>query len=126
MSSNQQDSAEMNAETESRIKQVFKYKIVILIVLVVMIAGLLVSVSIGLYNSSGTAQLDLSRPEYSTVIDKIEYVESSKYPNSGKLDEESLKEFEKRYDDRAETLVDIEAFSQEPLTNKSLGLPKID
>ncbi len=112
-------------KSESRVNKIFKYKIVVLITLVVLIAGFLVFISIGLYNSSGTAQLDLSRPEYSAVIDRIEYIDSSKYPNSGKLDERAIKEFEKLYDDRAETIVDIDAFSPGPLSDKTLGLPEV-
>ena len=49
-----------------------KHRLSLLLVITVVIAITLTVVSMVAYNISGTAQLDLSRPGYSSVSDKVD------------------------------------------------------
>lgn len=98
--------------------------------LVMMIAGsivialLLVVTSMWLYNMSGAAQLDLSRPGYQNVRAQAQQMERFEgFRATGELDEEALDAFSKLYrQQQKEIKKDSSGFSSEPLSNSSLGI----
>ncbi len=94
---------------------------VILISCVILISILLVTLSMWLYNSSGTAQLDLSRPGYQSVREKADGGEEYKgFDANGALDSAAFEEFKKMYAERAERVKSIDAFSSEALSDDAL------
>ncbi len=98
-----------------------------MIVLVVLISLFLVYVALSLYQSSGTVQLDLSRPGYDSAR-----VEASKdnevfkgFSADGKIIKSALNEFDTMYRDKAaEALIDIGNFSGDALSDATLMLDR--
>lgn len=95
----------------------------------VMIAGaitaacFLVSVALGLYNSSGAAQVDLSRPGYEAIRTQASQDQSSKsFDATGTLDKATFKSFQDLYDARAAKVVDVDSFDAAALSEDSLQL----
>ncbi len=96
----------------------------LLIAISVAIAMFLVSVSMALYNSSGAAQLDLSRPGYSAVTSQAIKNDSNfaNYPDTGTLDKASIDEFRALYDAQAAKAKAVDAFSGDPLSPTALEI----
>ena len=70
-----------------------------------------------MYNSSGTAQLDLSRPGYKDVRNQIvnNDNEFGSYSGVGIIDSNSIKEFKKLYKQQAQKINLVDAFAGDPL-----------
>lgn len=99
-----------------------KHRFVILIGGSVVIALLLVAVSLQLYSSSGTAQLDLSRPGYKSVRDQIRPEDAfDGFSASGPIDDAALKNFKELYDKRAKD-ASADAFGSDVLGEQTLGI----
>ncbi len=97
---------------------------VILITGVISISILLVTLSMWLYNTSGTAQLDLSRPGYQSVREQAEGGEEYKgFDAMGPLDHAALEEFKKLYSERASRVKSIDAFGSDALSDEALFGP---
>lgn len=87
------------------------------------VSAVLVIVSLSLYNSSGAAQLDLSRPGYQSVRKNVVYDnDTSTYPASGQFDREAFELFIKLYDKRAEKVLVESAYDPAALSDESLQL----
>jgi hypothetical protein len=98
-----------------------------MIVLVVLISLFLVYVALNLYQSSGTIQLDLSRPGYDSA--RVEASKDSEvfkgFSADGKITKSSLNEFDMMYRDKAaEALIDIGNFSGDALSDATLTLDR--
>ncbi len=93
------------------------HRLLLLIVLSIFIALGLVSISMALYNSSGAAQLDLSRPGYKTVTSQAVNNDGDfqDYSASGPLDTNAINEFRSVYDKQATKAKAVDAFSGDPL-----------
>ena len=90
---------------------------------VVVLSLLLVIIALTLYVSSGTAQLDLSRPGYEKIRTQVRNDESFKgFSDSGPLDDTSLKQFESLYDQRLKEVESVDAFGNDVLSPKSLQI----
>lgn len=96
--------------------------------LIVFIAGsiaigiVLVVVSMFLYSSSGAAQLDLSRPGYKAVQDKVERSDTFKsFPASGQIDSKSIAEFQKLYAEQVKNVTTVDVFNPNVLEDTALG-----
>jgi len=105
----------------------FKHKIIFLIIGAITISLILVVISMTMYISSGTIQLDLSRPGYISVSDQAVVNDKplSNFPQFGSLDEEDLLSFEKQFQDQAKKAKAVEAFNGDPLDPKALGLEEV-
>lgn len=97
--------------------------------LAIMIAGaitaslVLVGVSLWLYDSSGAAQLDLSRPGYSSVRDQARPDDRiDTFPSTGAITEETLAEFEGMFSRYADEATAVDAFGGDVLSDEQLGL----
>lgn len=102
------------------------HRITLLLIITVIIAITLTAVSVAMYNSSGAAQLDLSRPGYRSVSDKVEKSDKiDVYSASGVVTKESIEEFMKLYDEQASKAKAVDAFNGDPLNPEVLefGVP---
>lgn len=90
------------------------------------IALFLVMIAMNLYSSSGTAQIDLSRPGYEDVRDQVgKNFEMVSYPSTGELDKGAFDDFRKLYVPKMNKLREGKYYSSGALTDKSLNLPRI-
>jgi hypothetical protein len=94
-----------------------KHRFLLLIALTVGIALVLVGISMALYASSGTAQLDLSRPGYRSVSSQAVNTDSDfeNYASSGQINKAALTEFNTLYQKQAIKAKAVDAFSGDPL-----------
>jgi len=102
-----------------------RHKFVTAIILAIIVALFLVYVALSLYQSSGTRQLDLSRPGYDSA--RKEATKDSQvfagFPSDGPINANSLKQFDELYKQKAsEALIPLDAFSGDSLSDKTLQL----
>ena len=121
--------AEHDTQSESRlaagVETVRNHQFLVMIISVILVSLFLVYVALSLYVSSGTIQLDLSRPGYASA--REEATKSAEvfkgFSEDGPINEESLNEFDKLYKEKAaEALIDIDAFSGDALSDQALSL----
>ncbi|MDB5177374.1 MAG: divTM7 [Candidatus Saccharibacteria bacterium] len=83
----------------------------------------LVFVSMALYVSSGAAQLDLSRPGYQSVQNKVEQSDTfESFPATGSVDKKTIDDFQKLYDKQTKQVDSSDAFSSSALDAQTLGI----
>lgn len=84
----------------------------------------LVFVALSLYQTSGTIQLDLSRPGYAKA--REEAIKDSQvfigFSPDGKIDKKALDEFETMYTDKANDATSLNAYSGDALSDQALRL----
>ncbi len=98
-----------------------EHRFFILVFATIIISLVLVGVSLVIYNVSGAAQLDLSRPGYQSVSNQVEREDTSDiYSPSGSVTIESIDEFIKLYDEQAKKTKAIDAFNGDPLNPELL------
>jgi len=98
-----------------------KHRLSLLLIITVLISLVLTVVSMVAYNASGTAQLDLSRPGYSSVSDKVDKTDKiTEYSSFGTVDKDSIDEFTKLYDEQAIKTKAVDAFNGDPLNPEVL------
>jgi hypothetical protein len=98
-----------------------------MVILVIFISLFLVYVALSLYQSSGTLQLDLSRPGYDSA--RQEAIKDKEvfngFSGDGPITKSSLNEFDTLYKKKAaEALIDIDAFSGDSLSDAALALDR--
>ena len=100
-----------------------RHRFLLLIILVIFISAVLVGVSMSLYNSSGAAQVDLSRPGYQSIQREASrgMVEDS-FPSTGKLDTKAFDQFDKMYSSHAKRVVGVDSFDPKALDMDNLQL----
>lgn len=98
-----------------------KHRLTLLLILAVLISLALTVVSMVAYNVSGTAQLDLSRPGYRSVSDKVDKSDNiTEYSAFGSIDKDSINAFTKLYDEQAGKAKAVDAFNGDPLNPEVL------
>ena len=98
-----------------------RHRLSLLLIFTVIIALILTSVSLIAYNVSGTAQVDLSRPGYSSVSSKVDRTdEITQYSAFGTVNKDSINEFTKLYDTQAAKAKAVDAFNGDPLNPEIL------
>lgn len=85
---------------------------------------ILTAVSLYLYQTGGTAALDLSRPGYERARDEATEQPLDAFAADGPLTEQSLDQFSKLYEEELKKSK-TEQFSSNALSNKALGLSGI-
>lgn len=103
-----------------------RHRISLLLILTVGITIVMTSVSVIIYNSTGAAQLDLSRPGYRSVSGKVEKTDAiDTYSSSGPVNKDTVTEFMKLYDAQAQKAKAVDAFNGDPLNPEVLefGVP---
>ena len=100
-------------------------QILLLLSIVILIALVFTALGLYLYNATGSAQIDLSRPDYQGVgeivqKDKTQYTE---YSASGDINKQSLSQFKDLFDDKVTEMKKIDAFGGgDALSPESLGI----
>jgi hypothetical protein len=98
-------------------------RFVLLIVLSIIVTVILVVTGMELYNSSGAAQIDMSRPGYQDVrgqVDNGNGVEN--YSSSGEINQQIIDDFLSDYSKEATKIQSVDAFGGDPLNVTALGL----
>ena len=100
-----------------------KHRFLLMIGGSIVIALMLVAVSMKLYASSGAAQLDLSRPGYEHVSEKVSQTEVFKgFPSMGQIDKDVLNEFREMYKKRAAQATDTNSFGGDVMSDAALSI----
>jgi hypothetical protein len=110
----------MNEETTPVVAEQLSFwdehRFLILIIATMIIAIVLVSISIVIYKVSGASQLDLSRPGYQSVSDKVDRTDPvTDYSAFGPVNKSTVGEFTKIYDQQAAKAKAVDAFNGDPL-----------
>jgi hypothetical protein len=105
-------------------KQIRQHQFVTLIVGSILISFFLVYVALSLYSSSGTLQLDLSRPGYAEAREEATKDDElfRGFSASGPINEESLAEFERLYAEKEEESSSVDAYGGQALSDDALLL----
>ena len=100
-----------------------EHKCVILVVGTILLSLALVAVSLWLYNTSGTAQLDLSRPDYESArSQEAIHTNFDSFSANGGIDTDVLDAFAGLYDDQLKEAKALDAFGGDVMSNVSLGI----
>ena len=103
------------------------YRLQIMVASAIIVALIMTVVSMAIYNWSGAAQLDLSRPGYESVSDQVDKETSiAEYSANGPLTEETIQEFIELYSQQAEKATAADAFNGVPLNSEFLLANPID
>lgn len=98
-----------------------RHRLSLLLIITVLIAITLTVISMVAYNVSGTAQLDLSRPGYLSVSDKVNKTDKiTEYSAFGSVNKDTINEFTKLYDEQAAKAKAVDAFNGDPLNPEVL------
>ncbi len=98
-----------------------QHRLFLLIIVTVFLAVVLTSVSVAIYNYSGAAQLDLSRPGYQSVADQVdENIGIDGYSAFGPVDEKVIVDFIELYDEQSKKATAVDAFNGDPLNPELL------
>lgn len=103
-----------------------RHRITLLLIISVAIALVMTTISVVIYNSSGAAQLDLSRPGYRSVSDQAGKADDiDTYSSNGPINKQTINEFMKLYDAQADKAKAVDAFNGDPLNPEVLefGVP---
>lgn len=116
---------EPQAEQHGAVAQIQRHQFTTFLVGSVLIALFLVYIALNLYISSGTIQLDLSRPGFDQA--REEAVKENQvfegFSADGKINAESLEEFDTLYTQELSDATAIDAYAGTPLTNEALQIP---
>jgi len=108
---------------DSRAYRLAKNRFVVMLVGSIGVALLLVTIAMILYTTSGTAQLDLSRPGYTDVRSKINSDQGfTTFPSTGEINKEAVDTFEKLYNETAKQATSINAFEDGVLSDEALRI----
>jgi len=113
------------AHRSAGVETIRNHQFLVMIVGVIVVSLFLVYVALNLYVSSGSIQLDLSRPGYDSA--RQEVTKGSEvfkgFSEDGAINDESLSEFDKLYKQKAaEALIEIDAFSGDALSDEALSI----
>lgn len=101
-----------------------RHRFLVLIAAVIALSCVMVAISMHLYNSSGAAQVDLSRPGYQSVRSEAsrDSAPEDAFPSTGDLDDAAFKRFSDMYDKYSSRVTDTNSFTPEALSDDSLQL----
>ena len=100
-----------------------QHKFMVLVALTIFVSLGLVGISLWLYNSSGAAQLDLSRRSYDSVRDKAKQENDfTEFSSSGSINEDTLNEFRNIYDKQLKEATAVQSFGGDVMSDDALGI----
>ena len=98
-----------------------RHRFMLLVACTIVIAIIMTVVSVVIYNVSGAAQLDLSRPGLTSVSDKVDTQSKVKdYSPFGAVNKSTVDEFTGIYDEQATKAKAVDAFNGDPLNPEVL------
>lgn len=114
---------ELVAENRISGTRYHQHRFLLLVAVTIVISLFLVAVSLTLYASSGTAQLDLSRPGYQAVRKQAAWSDSlEKFPASGAITQQTIDEFQKLYGEQAKKATNVNSFGGDVMSDKALSI----
>jgi len=113
-----------NTKKEVKISFINRHKFATMLGMSVFATSLLVFISMSMYNSSGAAQLDLSRPGYISVRNKaVKNDEDFQgFSSIGDINQKTISEFQALFTKQANKIKSVDAFGGDPLSPESLGI----
>ncbi len=100
-----------------------RHRFFVLIAGVILISMFMVSVALNLYNSSGAAQVDLSRPGYQSIQKQASRdTTDDNFSSSGTLKVSDFELFKQYYSNHANRVVGVDSFDSQALSDGSLQL----
>ena len=88
-----------------------RHRFLVLIAGVIMISFVMVIIGMYIYNTSGAAQVDLSRPGYQSVQKEASRdTTDDSFASTGKLDKDAFDSFDKMYANHARQVVGVDSF----------------
>lgn len=101
-----------------------KHSFLLFITLSITVACVIVTISMAMYNSSGAAQLDLSRPGYKSVRAQAgkDDGDFQTFSASGPISKDVINDFKTIYTKQAQKIKAVDAFGGDPLNPDALGL----
>lgn len=95
---------------------ILQHRFLVMIIGAIIIAIFLVGIAMNLYKSSGTAQLDLSRPGYQSVREQASRTDTfDGFSAVGQLDKAAAQEFNAMYEKRAKKVTSVDGFGSDAL-----------
>lgn len=101
-----------------------KHSFFVFVTASILLSSTIVSISMTLYNISGAAQLDLSRPGYNAVRGQIEADDSAfqNFPANGPINSKIISNFILTYKNYSTKVKSFDAFGGDPLNSNELGI----
>jgi len=102
-----------------------RHSFLLFIVVSILIASVVIVISMIMYNGSGAAQLDLSRPGYVNVRSQATTNgdDFQMYSSTGVISKDVIVEFKALYDSQAQKIKVVDAFGGDPLSPDALYPP---
>lgn len=102
-------------------KLVVRHRLLVMIFGAITVALFLVGIAMNLYRTSGTAQLDLSRPGYQAVRNKASRTDAfDGFSSTGELDKAAIDEFNTMYQQRSKKVITVDGFGSNALGDDAL------
>lgn len=103
-----------------------RHRYILLVGATIAVSFVLVIVAMMLYNSSGAAQLDLSRPGYVSVREQVDSSDKFvRFPSTGQIDAKSLDSFRALYTKQAQQATAVDSFGGDVMSDKKLSLDEL-
>lgn len=100
-----------------------RHRFFMLVAIVIAVSCLMVVIGMYVYNTSGAAQVDLSRPGYKSVQrEATRDSADDSFPSTGKLDSDAFDSFDKMYDNHARQVVGVDSFDPTALDTAAAQL----
>jgi len=101
-----------------------KHSFLLFISFSIFIASVVVAISMSMYNGSGAAQLDLSRPGYKSVRSQVTAadIDYKNFSGTGKIDKGIISDFKSLYAEQVQRVKIVDAFGGDPLSADALGI----
>lgn len=113
----------MDEPQVTRIERIKQHRFALMICGSVGVSILLVLAALALYVSSGTAQLDLSRPGYAAIRKQLQQTDEFRgFSSEGELDQKALKQFDELYMQKLKDAQAVDAFGNDVLSPQSLQI----
>lgn len=98
-----------------------RHRFLVLIAGVIMLSFVMVVVGMYLYNTSGAAQVDLSRPGYQSVQKEASRdTTDDSFASTGKLDKDAFDSFDSMYAEHARQVVGVDSFDPKAIDPNTL------
>lgn len=101
-----------------------KHSFLLFITVSILISSFIVIISMTMYNGSGAAQLDLSRPGYIDVRSQAatDAGDFQNYSSIGTINKNVINDFKTLYDKQVQKVKAVDAFGGSPLNPDALGI----
>ena len=103
-------------------------KLAVFLAAVLVITGGMLAVAMHLYDSSGTASLDLSLPSYNNERSQIDWRDDENadmIAPTGELNKTDAEEYQRKLKTKTDQIDQIEGFSPASLDDKNIGLTPV-